>query len=421
MIKAEPRSILQFLASHFDLLQDLYELQCREEQVTPNNLRNLLEAHDREVGRQLQEYQILVPQNDGYVIGDTYFRLFSFVLRQFKPLLPEEIEKYSQAIHGLFHKIKQEADGDRELLLRRVDGLIQQIRDFVGDVSRNTLSLLRESRELKANNRRLDYTEKIARARFWIDHYIVPLNRILDREHAQSIFTELLHISSYASMRRLHYTDEGLRLQFERLYSLLRQALSDLQAQAVILSSELLPLMDRIQTESEYLRGFIEYLDNGNCFRRYAPPALFSARQQSPYSPFVYEHTRSWFEQFRPEEEVIIEEQEKAAATWIFDKSAYRDRLDADLPVSSFFEWCAERLQTEKEEFSADDFFLVTGLLFEAGYEVEADRAGLSHTIVTAGCELNIPQLKIKKNEDLSHGTPADRKLAAGREVHHHG
>ncbi len=76
-------------------------------------------------------------------------------------------------------------------------------KKFRNAVTNNTVSLLNESRELKANTRKIEYQEKVQNARYLIDYYIIPLNTILDINHSQSIYNELLAISQSRTINDL--------------------------------------------------------------------------------------------------------------------------------------------------------------------------------------------------------------------------
>jgi hypothetical protein len=275
MIKSEPRSILLFMASHYDLLRDLFDIQVKNDIITREFLNIILENYEKNIREQLTEYQILVEQNDDFAFNEPYLILFEFIHQQFKPLLPETIEKYGESIRNLFSGIKQGIYAEKNILLDRIEALSQEIKKFTNAIVNNTKSLLTESRELKANNKKIDYQEKIHKARYLIENYISPLNTILDVNHSQSIYNELLSISQFTNVKRFDYADESIRREFEKLYHLLRQVGKDLNLQSVILTNELLPLIERIKTESQYLRGFHYYLTNGNCYKGIEPPHIF--------------------------------------------------------------------------------------------------------------------------------------------------
>ena len=176
MIKSEPRSILSFLHTHYDLMRELFDLQSEQGLITKENLNTCMENYDRDIKGPLYEYQILIEQNDDFVFNEPYLELFEFIHQKFKPLLPEEIEQFGTSIRELFLHIKQGIKLDKNILLDRIDALATQIHKFKNAIVNNTKSLLTRSRELKANTSKIEYHEKIKEASFLIDNYILPLN-----------------------------------------------------------------------------------------------------------------------------------------------------------------------------------------------------------------------------------------------------
>lgn len=402
MFKSEPKTILQFLATHFDLLRQLFDIQVKNEIILKSQVSDALKEFGSDIENQLFEHKLLVEQNDDYVINEPYFVLFEFVLQQFKPLLPEEIEKFGQSIRTLFLNIKEGINQDKNILLDRIEALANEIKKFSNAVTNNTISLLNESRELKANTRKIEYQEKVQKARYLIDYYIIPLNTILDINHSQSIYNELLSISQFSNNKRFDYTDESIRRQFEKLYNLLRQVVKDISKQSSILSNELLPLIDRIRTESEYLQGFHLYLTNGNCYKGIKPPEIFNTTRDNLYNQFIYENTKEYFDQFKNEEDVFIEEETEIVEQWIFNKSEYKSQLNSKLPVDDFFTWCKTSLENENKSFDFDNYFMVTSLIFEEEYEVQQDKENRNISFKTEQGELIMPKLKITKKENVS-------------------
>ena len=402
MFKSEPKTILQFLATHFDLLRQLFDTQVKNEIILKSQVSDALKEFGSDIENQLFEHKLLVEQNDDYVINEPYFVLFEFVLQQFKPLLPEEIEKFGQSIRTLFLNIKEGINQDKNILLDRIEALANEIKKFSNAVTNNTISLLNESRELKANTRKIEYQEKVQKARYLIDYYIIPLNTILDINHSQSIYNELLSISQFSNNKRFDYTDESIRRQFEKLYNLLRQVVKDISKQSSILSNELLPLIDRIRTESEYLQGFHLYLTNGNCYKGIKPPEIFNTTRDNLYNQFIYENTKEYFDQFKNEEDVFIEEETEIVEQWIFNKSEYKSQLNSKLPVEDFFTWCKTSLENENKSFDFDNYFMVTSLIFEEEYEVQQDKKNRNISFKTEQGELIMPKLKITKKENVS-------------------
>lgn len=390
------------MASHYDLLRDLFDIQVKNNIIAKEALNVCIESYDKNIREQLTEYQILVEQNDDFAFNEPYLILFEFIHQQFKPLLPEEIEHFGEAIRTLFLKIKEGINEDKNILLERIEALSSQIKKFTNAVVNNTKSLLSESKDLKANNKKIDYQEKIHKARYLIENYISPLNTILDVNHSQSIYNELLNVSQFTNVKRFDYIDESIRREFEKLYHLLRQVVKDLNLQSIILTNELLPLIDRIKTESEYLRGFHFYLTNGNCYKEIQPPKIFVPTRDNIYNRFVYENTKEYFEQFKHEDEIVVVEDSQQTSDWIFDKSKYKESLNKNLPVEDFFKWCESSIKQESESFSFDNFFMVTSLLFEDDYEISVNKVGKKISVSNENSELVMPRLTIKRQEDVS-------------------
>jgi hypothetical protein len=402
MFKSEPKTILHFLATHYDLLRQLFDIQVQNEVILKRQVSETLEEFGSDIQNQLVEHKFLVEQNDDYVINGPYFTLFEFILQQFKPLLPEEIEKFGQSIRKLFLNIKEDINKDKNLLLDRIEALSKEISNFSNAVTNNTMSLLNESRELKANNRKIEYVEKVQKARYLIDYYILPLNTILDINHSQSIYNELLAVSQFSNNKRFDYSDESIRRQFEKLYNLLRHVVKDISQQSTILTNELLPLLDRIRTESEYLQGFHLYLSNMNCYKGIKPPKIFSTSRDNLYNPYVYENTKEYFEQFRSEEDIFIQEELSDSEQWIFNKDEYKSLLNSKLPVTDFFSWCKNAIERERKDFNIDNYFMVTSLIFEEEYEVEQDSTTKNVSLKTKQGEFIVPKLKISRKQDVS-------------------
>lgn len=402
MFKSEPKTILQFLATHFDLLRQLFDIQVKNEIILKSQVSEALNEFGSDIENQLFEHKLLVEQNDDYLINEPYFVLFEFILQQFKPLLPEEIEKFGQSIRTLFLNIIEGINQDKNILLDRIEALANEIKKFLNAVTNNTISLLNESRELKANTRKIEYQEKVQKARYLIDYYIIPLNTILDINHSQSIYNELLGISQFSNNKRFDYADESIRRRFEKLYNLLKQVVKDINQQSIILSNELLPLIDRIRTESEYLQGFYLYLTNGNCYKGIKPPELFNTTRDNLYNSFIYENTKEYFDQFKNEADVFVEEKTEIIEQWIYNKSEYKSLLNSKLPVDDFFTWCKTSLENENKNFDFDNYFMVTSLIFEEDYEVQQDKENESILIKTEQGELIMPKLKITKKENVS-------------------
>jgi hypothetical protein len=398
-MKAEPKTILNFLSTYFDPIREIFDAQARDGYVRKEALNAILKEADSDIFQQLNDYKFLKKLGDDYEIRGVYFKFFEFILNEFKPLLPETIEKYERSISSLFKKIKEGISKDKNILIQRINEVYNEVREFSDAVEKNTLRLVTETRELKANVDKIDYKEKVRKASFWIDYYITPLNSILDVTHPQSITNRLFEISQYVNVRRLNFDDEGTRLQFEKLYNFLVQTNDDLMRQSKTLTNELLPLIERIRTESLILTGWIEFLK-----QPYKAPApkIFKVYRDLPYSNDMYWNAKEFVEQFEDSSDIILEDVAlEDYEKWIFNKELYRNKLIQSLPVNSFFEWAGKTLKSEYKTIETDKFFSLSTLLFEEGITLEVDAQSDRQLIKTSHMNFRVPKIKISK-----HGLP---------------
>jgi hypothetical protein len=393
-MQAEPKTILNFLATHFDALVFLFEKQNNEGSIHLRTFREFEEEFGH-IEQQLFSYKILRKIGEDAEFSGEIYNLFQFVLKEFKPMLPETIEKYNSSISNLFRLIRDGINGDKLILAKRIDELYSEAFSFVESVEKNTLRLLAETRELKSNVTKIDYKQKVEKASFWIDYYIQPLNNILDISHVQSIVNKLLDISNFINIKRLNFHDETIRKQFEKLYFFLIQSNHDLLYQSKILTNELLPLIERIRTESLILTGWIEFLKIPN---KVEVPKLLKVLRDNPYSDEMYYHAKDFVMQFQNIEDIIISEELVETDMWIFNKEKYKEDLLNKMPVNDFFEWAIESLNKEYKMAETEKLFSLTSLLFEDDFDKEFDPMNKHVFIQTTQLKLKVPKIKIYKH-----------------------
>lgn len=394
-MRAEPKTILRFLLENFEALRDLFEIQSKDGIVRKEVLKTICEKYSSNIQNQLLDYKILHTINDDFEFHSVYLNLIEFIVSEFKPLLPETIEKYNSSISKLYQKIIEGIDEDKEILKLRVAELSTEIRLFFELVERNTIGLLKETRNIKANVEKVDYREKIIRASRWIDEYIVPLNRILDVNHSESVANRLYNVAQFVNTKRLSFTDEQLRLQFEQLYHLIISINDGLLRQSKILTTELLPLIDRIRTESLILTGWIEFLDKPE---KYDTPALLKPVKDFAYSEHIYLNTKEFFEQFSKENVIYLEEEEKEKEKWIFNRKYFKSKLKESLPVEDFFGWCAETLTEEYKNIEIEKFFQLISLIFEQDLAHQWSEKPTLIQIKTDKTTIRVPKIIVNEN-----------------------
>ncbi len=394
-MKAEPKTILRFLLEHYDVIAELFETQSKDGIIAFEVLNLIVSKHESDIRSQLIEYKILSPVNDNYEIRTVYYNLIEFILSEFKPMLPETIEKYHTSIAELFRKIRENINGDKVTLSQRLNDLAIEVRSFYEMVERNTKSLLQETRELKANVKKIDYREKIIKASRWIDEYIIPLNKILDINHSTSVANKLYEISEFSNKYRLNFDDESARVQFEKLYFQLIQVNDNLLRQSKILTNELLPLIERIRTESIILTGWITFLKNP--YKRKVPK-LLKRKEVSVYSASTFFNAAEIFEQFKNDTDVYFEDEEHNDEKWIFDKEHYTAKLKENLPVENFFKWCNKTLKEDYKTVEIEKFFALTTLAFDEdierdfGLKAEFDKIKINDLTIT------VPKITINQH-----------------------
>jgi hypothetical protein len=393
MIKAEPRTILSFLHANFDVVKDLFSYQIADGLITKEVYDMLIQKHGHTMNIRLREYRVIRSLGSDYEMRDVYFKLMEFLMFEFKPLLPETIEKYKGSISELFLKIRKYENQDRDILQERIKNLSHQVREFVDLVERNTFRLLAETRELKSNIDRIEYREKVQKASFWIEYYILPLNRILDVKHSESVTSTVLDVSEYANRRRLDFQDETIRMEFEKLYSQLIQTNTDLLRQSKVLVNELLPLLERIRTESLILTGWIEFLRNP--YKMDTPPLLKGSRTMVYAKDMLYK-VREFFEQFSVNDYVTLEDGVVDFDKWIFDRELFKGNLTKSLPVNDFFSWCYKELQKDFQDIETDKFFALCGLLFDGDLQIEFPKKAERVTLNTTTSSISLPKIKVE-------------------------
>jgi hypothetical protein len=389
---AEPKSVLAFLHTYNEILLDLFRVQKESGYINSDVLNLVVKKHGHDIIPQLVEYRILRQLNSDFEIHSVYYQLMEYLLNEFKPLLPETIQKYHYSIASLFRKIRESSKFEEKILSNRIADLSLQIKEFMELVEKNTFKLLSETRELKSNVAKIDYREKVHKASFWIEYYIIPLNQILDVNQYDSVASKLYEVSEYVNQKRLLYQENEIRSQFEKLYSQLIQINDNLLRQSKILTNELLPLIERIKTESTILTGWIEFLKNP--YKEETPDLLKSERGLA-YSNNIYLNTKEFFEQYLNSTPTFIDEAEIATEKWIFDKELYKEKLTKDLPVEDFFSWCAKELKQEYKQLEESKFFSLTGLLFEEDLFLELPQKGEHSKIKTNDFTLQVPKIKI--------------------------
>ena len=221
------------------------------------------------------------------------------------------------------------------------------------------------------------------------------MNKILDINHSASIANKLYDVSEFSNKYRLNFDDENTRVQFEKLYFQLIQVNDNLLRQSKILTNELLPLIERIRTESIILTGWITYLKNPY---KQKSPKLLKRKEVTVYSPSTFFNAAELFEQFKNDVDVYFEDEEVETEKWIFDKEHYTEKLKSNLPVDNFFKWCNKTLKEDYKKVEIEKFFALASLAFDETIQLEYSVKPEFDKIKINDLTLTVPKIKINQH-----------------------
>jgi hypothetical protein len=233
---------------------------------------------------------------------------------------------------------------------------------------------LRDTESLKSSvESATDLTLRIKKATFWINEFINPLNKILERSQTKSIVNTISLISAYASQRKFEEEDANLRRQFAKLYFNALNADLDINQQVKKLTRELLPLLDRIKTNSQIQMGFYYFLDSYDNPEGYIVPLpnlVFTSRQY-PYSAIYEKEVTMFLEHFRESTKTYIEDEAPEIDQWLPDTEFFREKLRNSLPVENFYDWCYQVLHEEEIKLDMMKYSAIANLIFEKEFDAE--------------------------------------------------
>jgi len=374
ILKAEPDKVLRFLEDNFDLLRELYRLQLEHNVISREQFEAATATRAGVVAKRLMDYKLINQQSNGLRLNEPVRAFMGFLLNEFKPLLPEELKKYHLGFSGLFDRIRESVEGDILILAERLDAIYLEVQQFLENIESNTSQLLKASQHLKANKSDYAYSERIRRARHMIEYYIEPLNRILDVQEEGSIANLLNQVSRFVNIQRFDHPHAGIRTRFDRLHELLRNVDRQILRQSHIITRELLPLIERLQTESEILTGWLHFLERPLLN---AVPAMPARRKFIITGSNVEASLKLFLQQFeRRPKEIILKEEETEAVNKqrvYFNRRRYERQLNEALPLDDYFSWCLRSMEEYEQAPDTERFLKISSLLFENGEQFELD------------------------------------------------
>jgi len=315
----------------------------------------------------LIEYKILEERFTGdYTFNEHYGEFISFLLDDFSLDMPEQIKKYYSSLSELYEKLK--ASQNKNETLKIVQALESEIFKFEKQLQQNIAKLIKETKEIKANNEALDYTKKLAKASELTTLYVEPLNTILE-DHNESILYIIDAVLQRANLERFNHEDRNIKNAYLKLYNSYSHIKKEILKKNKLLIDEVVPLLDRIQVESRILTGFINFLGNNLA---YEVPILLDRERHNTYAVDAHFDVKNIWEGHRDiGNEIIFDDIEALEDAWLYDKDKYYDLLLKSLPNENFYEWIFNTLEEEFSEVEIKKFFDLSKLIFENGLDIE--------------------------------------------------
>ncbi len=362
----DPKRILRFLEEYFDEIKTIYKLNKQNGLILIEEIETIFNNSNILVDN-LIEYEIIEQRiDDTFILNETYGSFISFLLDDFSLDMPEQIEKYHKSLDSLYRKLKSATTKNE--IIQTVEALNNEIGKFENQLQKNISKLIKETKYIKANNQKLDYPKKLQKASELTITYVKPLNIIL-QNHSESILYIIDNIIDESSQQRFNNKDENLKRIYIKLYNSYDKTKSEILNKNRLLSSEVIPLLDRIKSGSDILTGCINFLNDNNS---YTVPTLLDKQRDITYSTNAeYEAQNIWEGYTDIDEDIIINETKPLEDVWIFNKQKYKNRLLKSLPIESFYTWIYEELKSELNIVESKNFFDLSKLIFDNDIDIE--------------------------------------------------
>lgn len=384
----DPKKILRFLEEHFDEIKDIYTLYKTNGAINQEELDLIFK--NSILLDNLIEYEIILLRADGtYVLNEIYASFISFLLDDFALDMPEQIEKYYNSLDSLFRKLKSLTS--KNDTFKTVEALKNEINQFENQLKKNIRKLVKETKDIKANNKKLDYHEKLKKASELTKTYIEPLNTIL-QTHSGSILHILEGVISLSVNQKFNHDDIRVRRYYASLYNSFDNIKKEILSENRILINEVMPLLDRIKTGSDILTGCINFLNNSDF---YDVPKLLDKKNHAIYMENAEYLARDIWEGFSDtDEDIIINEAVKLKNVWLYDKEKYKNNLLKALPIDNFYIWIYEELSMELGKVESDKFFALSKLIFENDIAIKYANEKIDIRLVDK--ILNVPIIEMR-------------------------
>ncbi len=372
------KDILSFLSKHYEFVHSAFDIGKPDFVIEQERFDTLIDEYNTSSDTKISVSKLMdlkfcrkLPTGE-YKISGYYTPFLEFIFDDFVLDLPETIKNRYLTITSNFANLRTTTDENKIVLY--ITEIIKETEDFLNDIQRQTHRLLRDTESLKVNaDNFTDLTIRIQKANYWIDEYITPLNTVVKREHPDSLYSAIANIQNYSSEKRFSADMTTLRRWFEKLYGSAVNTKSELDQTIGKLTRELMPLLDRIKTNSLILSGFYHFIENIDTPENYIislPKFLRRERNRILSKNFDTEAT-FFIDQFNYKAPQISYIEETEEIEWLPDTNHFKELLLKENGSENFYQWCFDVLQEYTNEITLSKFFSVSNLVLEEDLVIE--------------------------------------------------
>ena len=401
MIRLSGKYILKFLQNHYDFVQDAFNHSKPDFIMDRHVLEKLIEEYNISNEPKISVTKLIdvkfcrqLPAKD-YKLNIHYTDFLQFIFDDFTLDLPQTLKERYKTIFELFTELKTEPKTNKTIVL--IQSIIKVIDVFLNDIYRQTQRLLSDTESLKINaDEYSDLSKRLEKAVFWIDEYIEPLNKILEKEHPESFYYALVEIQRYTSEKQYIANSFKLKREYKKLYGSVVSARAELDQNLQKLTRELRPLLDRIKSDSIILSGFYHFVENIDYPENYIVPIPRPIRKTKGTAIFkeFYSEAEFFVDQFNYKASDLYYEEQLEEIEWLPDSIFFKEQLLREEKIEDFYLWCYNTLKKYTFDITLSKYFSLTNLLLEedlvAEYSVNERK-----TIELKDASLKMPKVKV--------------------------
>jgi len=386
----EPALILAFVSKYFNEIKVIYKLEKESGFITGAQLEHTFESASSI--KKLFEYEVIEEMVDESIkIKEIWYGLIESLLDDTSLDMPEQISKYHRSLSELYTKLK--SSKSKNEVIEYTKSLDKEIGKFESQLKRNIKKLIEETRYIKANSDKLEYTQKMKKASALSKLYLEPFNIIM-QNHSDSLMSIIVDILEEANKQRFTNSDNILQKLYTKIYISFGRVEREVQNNNRLLINEVGPLLERIKSESVLLSGFSKFLRNN---KKYEVPKLLLKTNNKIYSKeAIWDAKDIWDGYYETQGDVVLESVIAVEKEWMYDEKHYLSNLEKALPLDDFYHWIFEELKLELEIVDSRSFLKLSKLVHNRS--IEAIYSNKNRILIELEDKtMNVPTVGIKK------------------------